>query len=358
MSSSEAAVRAAFAQQAVWCADLGSPLTAAVMRLCAERLDRSSAVGRRVLDWTTRADAKGDAVPLRLAGGLHDLARSGAIPGLAAAYPPHVLPDDKTLWAGIEAALHAPGDPLDPWLNSAPQTNEVARSAILMAGLMQVADTVRLPLALYELGSSAGLNLMLDRYSYRLGGVVAGDPASPLRLEPEWRGPPPRYGAVQVASRQGVDLNPIDARDEAARARMLAYVWPDQAARLARIRTALDMAAAAPPPITQGDAAAWIESVLPEAPQPGAARVVMHSIAFQYFPAETRARIVARLNAAGGQATAEAPLAWLRFEVDPTVGDRPALRLTLWPGGADRLLAIGSAHGHWVEWGGETLLAQ
>lgn len=78
----------------------------------------------------------------------------------------------------------------------------------------------------------------------------------------------------------------------------------------------------------------------------------MHSIAARYFPAATRTRIAAHLAAGGASASAAGPLAWLRFETDPAAGDRPALRLTLWPGGEDRLLAQGSAHGHWVAWRG------
>ena len=103
-------------------------------RLLGERLDRSTEAGRRVLDWPGRADAFSDALPLRLTGGLHALVRRGQAPGLAACYPPCPLPGDEALWAALAPALADPD--LLPWLDGAPQTNEVGRSAVLMSGLL------------------------------------------------------------------------------------------------------------------------------------------------------------------------------------------------------------------------------
>ncbi len=347
----EAGIRAAFRQQAAWCRELGSPFTARVLDLAADRLDRSSAVGHRVLDWTGLPGSRFDAVPLRLAGGLHALARRGA--SLSASYPPHVAPEDGVLWRAIRSALDEPD--LLPWLDSAPQTNEVARSAILMAGLMTVAHRTGLPLSLFELGSSAGLNLQLDRYAYRFGPLEleleAGAPGSPLVLAPEWRGPAPQRAAVRVVARRGVDLNPLDVMCAADCERLLAYIWADQVHRIARTEAAIEIARREPPMIDRGDAAAWIRHAV-GTPQAGLVQVVMHSIAFQYFPEPSRSRIAAHLADVGASATAAAPLAWLRFEVDGRYGERPSLILTLWPGGEERRLGQGSAHGLWVEWEG------
>jgi len=343
-SATEAAVRAAFARQAQWAEALGSPFMVRLCRVIGERLDRENEIGRRVLDWPGDPDSLADALPLRLAGGLHALVRRGDAPALAACYPPRPLPGEERLWAALRPVLAAPA--LLPWLDGAPQTNEVGRSAVLISGLLVVADEFPQPLELLELGASAGLNLALDRYGYDLGGVRAGDPASPLQLTPQWMGDPPPQARVEIAGRSGVDLRPLDPRRDGER--LLAYVWPDQRLRLSQIETALAIAASDPPLVEQGDAAAWIERRLSE-PQPaGLTRVVLHSIAFQYFPEDARRRIAAALEKAGAAATFAAPLAWLRYEHDPG-DDRITLRLRTWPG-EERLLAHCHPHGSVVHW--------
>jgi hypothetical protein len=233
-----------------------------------------------------------------------------------------------------------------PWLDGPPQTNEVGRSAVLMSGLLVVADLFPQPIELLELGASAGLNLLLDRYGHDLGGVRAGDRESPLQLRPGWTGAPPPDAPVAVARRRGVDLHPLDARSDGDR--LLAYVWPDQARRLAQLEAALAIAATHPPEVEQGDAADWLDAWLAEAREAGVTRVVLHSIAFQYFPDGTKARIAAAMEEAGAAATFAAPLAWLRYEHDG--GERISLRLRAWPSGEERLLAHCHPHGSEVEW--------
>lgn len=347
---SEARVRQAFAQQAAVCAASGAPFTGRVCGLIGERLDRTTALGRRILDWPGPPAHDGDALPLRLAGGLHALARTGS--DLASAYPPNTPPsDDDVLWRVIDSALISREDFLAPWLDGPPQTNEVGRSAALMTGLLVLADRFGLPFSLFELGASAGLNTVLDRYAFDLGGVTAGDPASPVRIAPEWSGPPPPTAKVRIAQRAGCDRNPLDPTDPATRERLMAYVWTDQRDRLERLGAALDIAAADPAVIERADAADWLEDRLSVAPQAGVCRVVMHTIAFQYFPSDAQDRIRRRLAAAGEQATADAPLAWLRFEADQGGFARePVLRLTVWPGGEDTALAVGHPHVRWLRW--------
>jgi hypothetical protein len=344
-SATEAAVRAAFARQAEGAARLGSPFMERLCRLLGERLERSSEIGRRVLDWPGTADVFSDALPLRLTGGLHALVRRGGAPGLAGCYPPNALPEEEKLWEALRPALAEPD--LLPWLDGAPQTNEVGRSAVLMSGLLVVADLFPQPVELLELGASAGLNLLLDRYGYDLGGIGAGDPQSALQLRPEWKGAPPPDAPVEVARRRGVDLNPLDPRSDGER--LLAFVWPDQAPRLAQLEAALAIAAGDPPEVEPGDAADWVEARLAERREAGVTRVVLHSIAFQYFPEGTKARIAAAMEAAGAAATFASPLAWLRYEYD-LQDDRITLRLKAWPSGEDRLLAICHPHGSSVRW--------
>lgn len=340
----EAAVRESFAQQAVYCSLLGAPFTSLLCTLLGERLDRSTPIGRRVLDWPGNPAPLGDALALRLCGGLHFLVRSGAAPGLAAAYPPAPIPDAGTLWRALLPVLA--GDALAFWLDSAPQTNEVGRSALLMSGLLVVAARFGFPLRLYELGASAGLNLQLDRYGYDLGGRAAGDPASPLVLKPDWSGPPPPEAEARIAGRAGADLNPVVLPGD--RERLIAYLWPDQAQRLAALEVAIALAAVDPPRLDRADAADWIEARLRLAPERGVTRVVMHSVAFHYFPERTKQRVAAHIEAAGAAAHAGAPLAWLRYEEQ--AGDAHfSLRLRTWPG-EDELLAWAHPHGRSVKW--------
>ncbi|MDO1560342.1 DUF2332 family protein [Brevundimonas sp. 2R-24] len=351
---SEAQVRSAFADQARVCGSLGSPFTAQVCALVAERLGRSTAVGRRMLDWPGVPDAHADALPLRFCGALHALARAGIVDAVRAAWPPAPTPDDEMLWAAITAALEEQGEAVARWLDGPPQTNEVGRSGPLMAGLLVLAERFGLPFSLYELGSSAGLNLNLDRYAFDLGGVRAGDPASSVRLSPDWSGPPLAEAEVRVVARRGVDLSPLDPTDPATAERLLAYVWADQRERVERLEAALGVARAHPPEVERADGADWLERVLKVEPEPGLCRVVMHTIALQYFPPEGRARVAAHLEQVGAQATEAAPLAWLAYEAaaaPDAEGKRWAeLTLTTWPGAGRRLLARGHPHGTFIAW--------
>jgi len=339
-----AQIREAFEEQAGWCERLGSPLTARLCRVLAQVLDEDSAIGGRVLAWP--GDPMRDALALRLCGGLHALVRGGDSPALASLYPPAPLPDETSFARVLPLTLVEHAIALDLWLDSAPQTNEVGRSAPLMSGLLVLADRFGLPLRLFELGASGGLNLQLDRYGYELGGVSAGDPASKVQLRPDWKGAPPPSAEPRIATRAGVDLNPVDPI--AARDRLLAYVWPDQAQRFAQLQAALALAAAAPPPVERADAADWLEERLTVEPDPGVCRVVQHTVAFQYFPAEVQERIKKRLREAGDRASADAPLAWLRLE-KMAADEHFSLRLRTWPGDG-QLLAWSHPHGTWVEW--------
>lgn len=353
---SEATVRAAFVQQAGVCRGLDSPFTAEVCDLIAERLDRATAVGRRVLDWPGDPRANADALPLRLCGALHAIARAGTVEAVAKGWPPNATPDRDELWAAVIDALGAAEGFIFDWLDSPPQTNEVGRSGPLMAGLLVLADRFGWPFDLYELGSSAGLNLNLDRYAFDLAGVAAGDTGSGVRLTPRWTGDAPPDARVAVVNRQGVDLKPLDPSLPDTVERLTAFVWADQRERLDRLEAALEIARRHPPQVEAGDAAAWLERVLATAPEPGVCRVVMHTIAFQYFPPDGQERVRTHLEAVGSRASHDAPLAWIEYEAasaPDAEGRRWAeLSLTTWPDGEKRMLARGHPHGFALEWFG------
>lgn len=341
----ENAIREAFRTQASFCLASGSPLTGEVCTALAERMDRKTRTGAAILDWPGNPMA--DALMMRITGGLNALARSGGDPKLSALY--HARSGDFP--SHISRVLAEWDDWLLPWLDGPPQTNEVARAGALWPGIMAVAARFGPNVELLELGASAGLNLNLDRFGYFLGGVSAGDPDSGVQLKPDWHGKSPAFAPVTIVSRAGVDQNPLDVSKPEVVERLMAFVWPDQDARVARISAAIALAQANPPPIAKADAADWLEDRLAQPQLPGVTRVVYHSIVLQYVAPESRARITAAMERAGASATEGRPLAWLSYEF-ASVAPTAELRLTLWPEGENRLLGHVHPHGALVDWTG------
>ncbi len=322
--------------QAAFCDRSGAPVTARACRALAVGLDRTTATGRRAIDWP--GDYIRDALPLRLVAPYHALFRK------------HEIAAFDTLEA-IRSATGAHDLWIADWLDGPPQTNEPARSATFMAALLMLGERFALPFELLEIGSSAGLNLLIDRYRFDLGGSAAGPEDSPVLIKPEWRGNPPPAADVRIASVRGVDIAPIDVTDSAAAERLMSYIWIDAPERTARVAAAIAMIGERPVDMVQGDAADWVEARLAEPQAAGNARVLMHSVVWPYLDEERRARIVAALEAAGARATSDMPLAWLRMEWDS--GHTPhRIRLKTWPGGEDRLLGNTHPHGAWIEWAG------
>ncbi len=259
--------------------------------------------------------------------------------------------DPDAVWAAIATTIKAHDAEIEAWLDSAPQTNEVGRSAALMAGLLYLADRFGLPSCeLLEIGSSAGLNLLMPRFAFDLGGVSAGDAQSSLTIAPSWRGGPPPAGSLEIRIARGVDISPIDVRDAAQAARLVAYVWPEHAERLDRLSKAIAIAREHPPRVDRQHAADWLKAQLALPQDAGAMRVVMHSVVWQYLNPDQRRSIETTMADHASCATAASPLAWLAFELDPELGGY-SLTARGWPGqGAVTRLAKVHAHGRSVEW--------
>lgn len=339
----------AFREQVRWCDRLGSPFTARLLEWLADDWLAGGPMRALLPAWNAGPPAL-DLVPLRIAGAFHALALSGRHADLAQRYPPAIAAfDAEALAPLLRRLLVDEAELFRAYLASAPQTNEVMRSAVLIGGYAAIAHETGLPLALREIGASAGLNLLWDRFHYQLGAQRWGDEGSPVRIASDWRGNAPALPArIGIAERRGNDLMPIDVGDEAAVLRLRSYVWPDQAARAARLQGAIAIAQRERPEVNAGDAADWVEREL-ATPQPGVATVLVHSVVWQYLPPATRTRIQTALDAAAQRARSDAPLAWLRMEFYASGG--PAeLRLTIWPGGVEKTLATAHPHGEWVEW--------
>jgi hypothetical protein len=150
---------------------------------------------------------------------------------------------------------------------------------------------------------------------------------------------------VEIAAREACDAAPVDPATEEGRRTLLAYVWADQRRRVERLEGALELAAAHPVAVERAPAAAWAAERLGERVS-GVATVVFHSVFVYYLSEFERAELAATIAAAGARASAAAPLAWLRLEGS---GEMAELRLTIWPGGEEQLLARAGFHGDPVE---------
>ncbi len=335
-----------FRDQSRWCQELGSPFTASLLTQAVSDLEQGGPLVALLGHWDGNPTA--DALPLRFAGALHALVLAGIDADLAACYPPQgAAVAMQRVWPAVLRAIDRHRAVIDAYLAAPPQTNEIRRSAVLLGGFLTVQQTTGLPLVLLEIGASAGLNSIWDRYRYRLGETDWGDPESPVVIETAWSGGLPPLSQPEIRERAACDRSPVDLSAAAQRLRLRAYVWADQRDRLARLDGAIALALKTGCRVEQADAADWLEGQLGKA-RPGAATVVYHSIMWQYMPAATRRRIEGLLQQASTRSDRQAPLAWLRFEPGPEKAFE--LRLTLWPDGADYLLATAHPHGAEVQW--------
>ena len=353
MTQADPHVTAAFRWQADKCREMDSPFTGALLDEAAASLEAGGAAAEAVGSWPGKPLA--DALPLRFTGALHAVVLEGHDAALTAAYPrPERAGDVAAALAAAEDYIAREPQDFARRLESPPQTNETGRALGLFPGLLRIAARFGLPLDLYELGASAGLNLNMDGFGYR-NAVWRREGAVPV--EGAWRGPAPELDApLAVEQRRACDQNPLDPGSHEDRRRLRAYVWADQFDRRARLDAALALAQARGTRVERADAAEWVEAQL-KGRRDGVASVIYHSVFWQYPPEETRARIEAAIRSAGESASRAAPLAWLRFEPEVVgAADQSLFRyvvdLTSWPGGEREVLAEVDPHGRWVEWRG------
>ncbi|WP_042389988.1 DUF2332 domain-containing protein [Streptacidiphilus melanogenes] len=203
-------------------------------------------------------------------------------------------------------------------LARATQTNEAGRCATLLPLLASLPQ----PLALIEVGASAGLCLYPDRYRYRYDdGTAFGADGSPVTIPCATTGPvplPEPDRLPRVASRTGVDLNPLNPADEDDARWLESLVWPGQQARFDRLRAALSVARATPDParIVRGDLNARIAELVAAAPE-GSTPVVFHTSVLCYLPTEARQAFTTTIR--------ELPCRWISNEAPDVLADVDAL---------------------------------
>ena len=292
-----------------------------------------------------------DAGPLRMAGALHALVLGGIDAELAEVYPARNPQWD--MGEVVPVALDAAARHYDfvaDFITRPPQTNETRRAIGFLPGF----EGLKGPHHLLEIGASAGLNQHWDAFGYDGGHWFrAGAPGAPV-MQTEWEGPAPQLPAdFAIASRRACDLTPLDIDADFDRLRLKSYIWPDQADRLERLDKAVAIARERGVHVEAANAADWLEAVL-AGPLPEGTSVIYHSIAWQYFDADTHQRAMAAIEAAGARADERHRLVWLRYEhtkvFDP---DGSSLRHELdrmsWPGGVHERLALVDPHGFHVK---------
>jgi hypothetical protein len=349
MSTAESRLLRSIRLQGQVCAGMGSTMYGDVLQQVAADVE-ADGVFAAILSGHEN-DSGRLALPLRLLGGLHRLVLDGRAPALRRWYPSvggHW--DAEAGWPDIVLAASEHADFLHAALNQPPQTNEVGRSAALIGGLLALTDRFDSPVRLFEIGCSAGLNLRADHYRYRYPGGEWGLADSPVIVDDAWRGRLPAAGDVQIVERRGYDIAPLDATGSDGELTLLSYVWPDQPARLDRLRGAISVARRVPAPLQlQGatDAVAGLEV------SSGTLTVLWHSIMWQYLSMTDQDAVSAGIEELGAKARPEAPFAHLTLEPGRRTSDSPVeflVRARCWPGGDDRLLGACSPHGPPVTW--------
>jgi hypothetical protein len=223
------------------------------------------------------------------------------------------------------------------------QTNEPARCATLLPALAALPQ----PLALLEVGASAGLTLVPDRYGYDFAGhrLAAATPEAPI-LACEPRGPVPLPSALpRVTWRAGIDLNPLDVANDDDVAWLRCLIWPGQPEREQRLAAAVTVARLDPPRLVRGDLVEALPALAAEAPS-DATLVVFHSAVLAYVDQDRHrdfAAAVERLGAVWLSNEASGVLK-LRLGVPHRQGQFVLVRDGRTP------LALTDPHGTWVEW--------
>jgi hypothetical protein len=299
-------------------------------------------------------------LPVLLFASVHHLLLSGLGPRLASHYPnlSDSPVDDDPVGAFHDFVAAHTGELTTLVSTRHTQTNEVGRCAQFVPPMGMVAAEVG-TLAHVDVGTSAGLNLLLPTFSYEFAPGGRLGPESPVRVHCETRGPVPVPAAMpHIARSIGLDLMPIDVRDDTEVRWLEACVWPDQADRFARLVAAIELARLAPPDVRKGDAVKDLAAVVREAAEHGHP-VVTNSWVLNYLPHDTRLEYVAELERLGSEmdiswVIAEAPGQTVGLPVPTTEPPEEITVVTLvrWRGGLRTVQRLGTTHphGYWLRW--------
>lgn len=299
-------------------------------------------------------------IPVTLFAAIHDLLLADPAAELATWYP-NLTPEPRTddpLPALVAFCAEHRGPLLERVRDRVPQTNEIGRSALLVIGLDRVFREVG-PLAHLDVGASAGLNLLTDRYAYDYAGYRLGRSAIlvPCGIRGERHDERLPVEPPTIAARLGLDARPVDLHDPDQVRWLEACVWPDQRERFERLRTAIELARRADLEILTGDAVADLAPTVSRLR--GGHPVVTTSWVLNYLSTDGQAAFLRELDRIGR----DRDLSWVSLEspgaatalewpADLAGVDVSVLRLVRWRSGvrSDAVLATANPHGHWLSW--------
>jgi hypothetical protein len=291
---------------------------------------------------------RGAAIHLRLLAGVFRLVLTGRAPELVRFYPclGGTVPAYQA-WPVMRNVIGAHVEEMHAALAVPPQTNEVGRSAALLAGLFDLvaASGVR-RIRLLELGASAGLNLLLDFYGFRGTSWHFGSVDSKVQFVDPIEGPV-QAEQFMITDRAGCDLHPVDATTAEGQVLLTSFVWPFDLHRHERLSSALSVAAMHPVRVDKAAASSWLPKAL--VTNWDGLPVVWHSITQTYWPIEEVMAVESILTNYGAQhRLGEVSL---EFDLRDPPGFKPELRTRLWNPDSDRPVRerlIGTAHDHGI----------
>lgn len=245
------------------------------------------------------------------------------------------------------------------------QTNEIARAAVLAPVVREVQRRSEQPIALIDVGTSAGLNLLLDEVRIDYGHSAIGPEDSPIHLNcSALDAGPPAGPELDIRWRVGLDRSPVDLTDTDDRRWLDACIWPEHTDRTQRLAAAASMQANDPPRLVRGDAVEALPPLIAEAPN-DLMLVVMTSWTAVYLSTRQR-RDLERTMATSGR-----PIAWVSAEFPNVVrgideqhspkadeSDISKVGIVWFPGDGTpehrEFVGWSQNHGSWLDWPLET----
>ncbi len=219
------------------------------------------------------------------------------------------------------------------------QTNECRRCVALVPAIWMLGHE---SFHLLDLGTSAGLNLLLDRYRYRWSRVEWGPAGSPVLLETDNRGEEVVPGNLEVLSRTGLDLNPVDPTDPEERIWLEALVWPEHDERRQRLHSATRLAGSVDLRLIAGSAPDTLGPALSALPE-GEVAVVMNSFVLFQMDASEGEMVASVIRRAREKRTV------VRVSFEPSLTTPGVCELAIDDGSGFVEVGRADQHGEWIE---------